>query len=264
MVKSALSSVYSLLLLAVLFILTVLWRIGFYQKRLRPFTRKFGTQWLVWRGRRLITAIILTLCGLSLFIQLATNLPQNQLTGFDLAITQAIIAWRSPWLTRFLGLLTHFGSVSMTTGIVLALVILGRRLGRRTETYYLLFCISGAHLINESLKAAFHRARPPLPWLGTASGFSFPSGHSLLAMALYGFLAYLILRGFPNQSGRYPVAGGLLVTALAVGVSRVYLGVHFPSDVLAGWASAVAWIGLCMIGFELSNPYFKTEQPKRS
>jgi undecaprenyl-diphosphatase len=112
-------------------------------------------------------------------------------------------------------------------------------------------CISGSLGLSEILKITYQRARPPLPWLAIASGYSFPSGHALLTMSLYGFLAYLLIDNRQHLKNSVFLALLLIILALGVGISRVYLGVHFASDVIAGWAIAAAWLGTCIASGEI-------------
>lgn len=99
---------------------------------------------------------------------------------------------------------------------------------------------AGAGLLNEALKAAFARARPAAALrLTGASGFAFPSGHSMGSAAVYGALALLLARDWPSR--RAVIFGGLGAVVLLIGLSRAYLFVHYPTDVLAGWALGLAW-----------------------
>ena len=105
---------------------------------------------------------------------------------------------------------------------------------------YFLLSVGGAVLLNVVLKLAFGRARPQvIPWLWQEGDTSFPSGHSSMAAALAVTVTALVWR----TPYRWPVAVfGVLYTVI-MGVSRVYLGVHYPTDVLGGWALGVAWSG---------------------
>jgi len=92
------------------------------------------------------------------------------------------------------------------------------------------------------LKHLFERARPEAFQIVAESGFSFPSGHAMVSLCFYGIVAFLIVR---KRSLQWRIAGAVVATLLIVGigVSRIYLGVHYPSDVVAGYAAGATWLG---------------------
>jgi undecaprenyl-diphosphatase len=130
----------------------------------------------------------------------------------------------------------------------------GLQYWRRFDVPLLNLGTAGAFLWSESLKRIFQRARPPLPWLGPAAGYSFPSGHSLVSLALYSLLAYVWFQNVKKRGWRIGITLFLTLLATLIGISRIYLGVHYPSDVLAGWALAIGWVAIWVTGME----YFKS------
>jgi undecaprenyl-diphosphatase len=101
------------------------------------------------------------------------------------------------------------------------------------------------------LKLYFHRQRPDVPWfLAHESSFSFPSGHSVAAICLYGILGYVLTGRIQSLRARAATLGTAVFLVLGVGLSRVYLGVHYPSDVAAGYLAGLIWL-LTVIGGDL-------------
>lgn len=193
-------------------------------------------------SRKKILAWLLTGLGLFLFAKLAEDLIYQELQPFDLLISGLIQSWRQPWLTDLMRFITFLGSATAVIPLtLLALWLLGHRVGSRAAQ------LSGAVLLGgvaleEGLKRMFHRPRPPQPWLTEAAGFSFPSGHAMIGIIFYGLLAYWLLKLLPRPYNRL-AAGLCVILFLAIGLSRVYLGVHYPSDVLAGFAGGIFWLG---------------------
>jgi undecaprenyl-diphosphatase len=107
--------------------------------------------------------------------------------------------------------------------------------------------IAGSGIIIETIKLFVHRARPDLfrPLLHE-TGYSFPSGHSLIAVVVYGLVGYFGLHLVHRRSGRAIVACTTVVVILMIGISRVYVGVHYPTDVLAGWSMGIPWLIVCL------------------
>jgi undecaprenyl-diphosphatase len=136
-------------------------------------------------------------------------------------------------VVSFLGAPAFLLPLSVVVAVVLVYV------RRRDAALFLLASVAGAYLLEESAKAAWHRARPDLwPSLAHARGYAFPSGHAAGSMA---FALALIILAWRTPARWIGLAAGLAFTA-AVGLSRVYLGVHYPTDVGAGWLLAAAWV----------------------
>lgn len=189
-------------------------------------------------------AIWMMLSGMIFFLAIAWWYQTNGAVGFDLKMIRWMAAVRREWLTVGIRAVTGLGSVIfiVSAGLVITAVGIWKRFNGRDLLLFNLNNVTGIILM-QLLKAVFGRERPPLPWLGTASGFSFPSGHTLMATVFYGSLSYWASRN-KGMPGRKFWAVGLGCLPLLVGFSRVYLGVHYASDVLAGWAAGIAWVGV--------------------
>ncbi len=203
---------------------------------------KFGS-YITWA---FITGSLL----LFLFADLAKDLLDNELLSFDIIIGDYIRGFTSVKLTKLAIILTQLGSAFIEFGLML--VIGGFwlfRLKHVRQTAILTICLTGGWLLNLVLKTAFRRARPDIQHLIEVGGYSFPSGHAMVSTAFYGMLGYLLWLNLREQSkpGWYvPVITVLLI--IAIGISRIYLGVHFPSDVLAGFAAGGLWLIGCIVG----------------
>lgn len=166
--------------------------------------------------------------------------------AMDEAVSMAVRSVASPLLTRVMWLATVSGdSAVMTTLSVLAFVLLWAW-GRRRPAVVLAVLMAADPLIVSVLKGAFGRARPPLAWMlvGPPSAASFPSGHATASFVFYGSLALIALgSGLPPRRKALAVTGAL-AAAFLIGASRVYLGVHWASDVLAGWVFAAVLVAM--------------------
>ena len=120
----------------------------------------------------------------------------------------------------------------------------GQRLVRKREVSSIFALgVGGAIALNDSFKAWFHRLRPAPAWaMAHESTYSFPSGHSLFALTLYGLIAYMILDRRTPGTKRFLVVLIAAAITLGIGISRIYLGVHWPTDVLAGYLTAALWL----------------------
>ncbi|MHA6718582.1 phosphatase PAP2 family protein [Sphingomonas sp. RS6] len=118
--------------------------------------------------------------------------------------------------------------------------------GKRAEALLLAGSLLGASALNALLKLAVHRPRPDLvPHLAEVSNASFPSGHAMVSAAAYLVLGVMVAQTQPNRWARATLLALAVLLVLLIGCSRVYLGVHWPSDVLAGWCFGSVW-ALCM------------------
>lgn len=158
-------------------------------------------------------------------------------------------------LTDAFRVVTFLGSfVALLAVTLVAVVVLWRR-HERTDALFVALAFVGAQLLSNGLKLVFQRDRPFFPDpLATASTYSFPSGHALVSLAVYGAVALLLARQL-SALGRALLLVGAGVLVTAIGFSRLYLGVHFLTDVLAGFAVGIAWLSLLYLALELRGRY---------
>lgn len=192
-------------------------------------------------GRPLVLGLLIVTLGLSIFVGLAREVVAAQAFGFDTTILTALYNAASPGLTQFMLVVSDSATVFFIGPVLLVLAILWWR-RHRYDWIALTISIAGAAVVNLIVKGVFERARPSLfPHLQVVHGYSFPSGHSQAAMAFFTVLAYLIARRL-EPKWRIPVYVGAGVWIVLVGLSRNYLEVHYPSDVLAAFAVTLPWV----------------------
>jgi membrane-associated phospholipid phosphatase len=149
----------------------------------------------------------------------------------------------TPAATTGFEVVTRLGSTAVLFAVAAVAAAYLARLGRRTDAAFVLLAFAGAEALTWSLKAVFQRERPNFDDpIATASSFSFPSGHALVSFAVYGALAYVLLESLRSRRARAACVAGAAVLVTTIGFSRLYLGVHYLSDVLAGYAVALAWL----------------------
>lgn len=154
---------------------------------------------------------------------------------------------------RAITTLGNFTTLVVVT--VIAVTVFWRR-RERTDAVFVLFAFLGAQVLSSAMKLGFRRERPFFPDpLATESSFSFPSGHALISLAVYGSIALVLARRLPRRVDRMLLYAATALLILAIGFSRLYLGVHFLSDVLAGFAAGAAWLALLYIALEVSSRY---------
>ncbi len=157
-----------------------------------------------------------------------------------------------PWFEEIVRDLTAVGGIAVLTLATLAVAgffLLGKKFA---STIYLLSAVGGGVLVSTAAKGLFDRPRPDLvPHASVIHTASFPSGHSMMAAVTYLTLGVLVARTLPQIQLKVYVLTLAVIVALLVGISRVYLGVHWPTDVLAGWLAGVVWATICMLGARL-------------
>ena len=185
----------------------------------------------------------LALAALALFVWLARIALTAGPPVFDLQLRAQLHAYAQPWLTQAMRFASWVGGgwVLWPGGILL--VVLLHRAGRRRDAMLFALAVVGANLIDETMKLLFHRARPEA-WFGypLPSSYSFPSGHAFVSCCFFFCLAEILVRDSwpPYRNAATWLAAS--ACTLAIGASRVYLGVHYPTDVLAGFAAAIVWM----------------------
>lgn len=185
------------------------------------------------------------------FILIALLVTLGGAAGFDRAVIRFVQSMESPPLTALAKGLSLVGSSMLAVGISLVtMFILFFALKHRLELVLFLWVGLGSQLLNTLLKQWFHRERPSIHRLIEQAGYSFPSGHSMAAFSLYGVIAYLLWRHMRNGSERVLLIVFTVLMTGGIGWSRIYLGVHYPSDVIGGYAASGAWLMLSAACFE--------------
>ena len=184
----------------------------------------------------------------ALFFYLARVVFGQPSVALDEQAFAAADRWRAaaPWLTGVVSFVTFFGSLKFFLPASFIAPYWMRRRGYGRHALALFLAMGGGWALNELLKAWFHRPRPTSALLYQL-GLSFPSGHAMMSTAFYGCLAWLLAREY----GRWGWAAALLVWAVLIGLTRVYLHVHYFTDVLAGFAGGVGWLLLLRAGLRL-------------
>lgn len=189
--------------------------------------------------RQLALLLLGVLVPLLLFADLADDVFREGGFAWDRTVLGWYVAHRTPELTALARALAVLGGLRVLPVVTLVSALLLARLGARAHAWFLIWAVAGATLLNALAKLMFQRPRPAeLGAVLAERGFSFPSGHAMSNMA-FGYALVLV---FWHTRARWPVAVLGLGWALAVGASRNYLGVHYPTDVLAGFAASVAWV----------------------
>lgn len=218
-------------------------------KRLQSFIVFFG-QWWRWHWKPLLF-LFGTYVPLAVFAILALQI--WQLEGglaWDIAIMQAIHAAARPTLDQIVPIVTKFGTQWGVIPVSLAIGVSFLYSRRWRFFIYWLLTVAGCRLINWGAKLWLHRARPNLWEHLPVPEFSFPSGHAMLSM---GFVMALIVLTW-NTRWRGWVGGLGSLFVVTIGWTRLYLGVHYPSDIVAGWMLSIAWaIGVSLVVNPLSS-----------
>jgi undecaprenyl-diphosphatase len=188
-------------------------------------------------------ALVTSVISAILFGLIAKRIGESKTLNFDVTIISYIRGMESPLLTKLMTFFTEIGNgLSIVVITIIVMIVLYKFLDHRRELLFLAGVIMGSSLLNVLLKLLFQRERPTIDRLVEAIGYSFPSGHSMAAFSLYGALAFLIWKHLNTVLGRVMV---LIVSSLfivTIGISRIYLGVHYPSDIIGGYLMSACWL----------------------
>jgi len=196
----------------------------------------------------LVLGVLLFIAAFAGFFYLARVVFVHHSVALDNWATDVVDGWRQamPGLTGPVRFVTFFASLPFLLPAGLLTPWLLRRAGHPREAWQLVLVMLGSISLNQLLKTYFNRPRPSNSLLHTW-GLSFPSGHAMLAVTFYGCLAWLLAR----HLGRPGWAVPLLLWAVLIGITRVYLHAHYATDVLAGFAGGAAWLVLFRAGTKL-------------
>lgn len=201
----------------------------------------------------------------ALFAAIADELgAEEELGRLDQTFADAIAASVPLPVIRAFAWITHLGDPWLLTvwciGGAVALLFARRRL----LAFGFVLAIAGNGVLNTTLKHIFERVRPVHDQaVATAAGWSFPSGHTSGSLVTYGMIAYVLVRTMPARWHK-PVVVAATVVAFTTACSRVFLRVHFASDVLAGFASGTAWLVACILSIELTRMAWRRRRARRA
>lgn len=240
---------------------TLLWWLAQrYAVRGKTSTLPAGTFLLI----RLASGFAVLVGAAAIFAEIAEALGDGPRAGqLDQLFSDALHASTAGWALQLFAWITRLGDTTTLAawGVGVMAVLLLR--GRRWLALGWVLAISGNALLNTTLKALFERTRPVHDSaLVQADGWSFPSGHSSGSVVVYGMLAYVLIHSLPPAMARrasLPLALLAVTLAFSVGCSRVFLQVHFATDVLAGFASGTAWLAVCVASIELTRHYGRSQ-----
>jgi undecaprenyl-diphosphatase len=187
-----------------------------------------------------LVSLVIAVLAVFLFAWLAENVAAQHTLEFDSSVRTAVHAYSSAGLTRVLFAISFMGSGGLIVSALLAFALFAHFQWRRAAIW-LVVTLAGALVLDLTLKLAFHRPRP-VPFFGPIPRtYSFPSGHSLFSFCFYGVLAGLLAGRVRSVSARVLIWLVAALLVLAIGLSRIYLGVHYPSDVIAGYLAGTIW-----------------------
>jgi undecaprenyl-diphosphatase len=200
------------------------------------------------------TFFIASLSGF-LFLSLTGEILEGETRAFDDAILGAL---RTPqdlgtpigpeWLTKAVTDITSLGGVTVLALLTTVSVVYLLIIHRRVTGLFLLASVLGGWMISNAVKIGVARPRPDLvPHLVEVHDLSFPSGHAMLSAVTYLTLGLLLASNQSSRAARYYFVAVALFLTLMIGLSRIYLGVHYPTDVLGGWSAGAAWSCLCWL-----------------
>ncbi len=225
-----------------------MWSVLEAEKLLRAFLARFPE-------RTILLSLFLAAASLWGFVEIADEVMKGDSQRFDERAVTALRDVTNPeqplgaaWIlgaARFITMLGGLPFIAIMTAAVIGFFAFQRRYHAAWLT---LAAIGGGMLVVTLLKHGFARPRPSLvPHLTSVATHSFPSGHSMLSAVTYLTLAAFLAQATSRRPAKICILGVAVLLALAIGLSRIYLGVHYPTDVLAGWCAGLAWALICAV-----------------
>lgn len=205
----------------------------------------------------LVASLAVIAAAVLFFIEIADEMAEGEAHAFDMAVLQTLHPDEAnpsdpigpKWLDHAAADLTAIGSVSVLAALSLLVGVFLVIQRKRLEAAIIAVAFGGALTISQLLKGFFNRERPPEIYRASEIlNASFPSGHALLSTVVFLTLGAMLAQAAKGQGLRIFVMSAAIVLALIVGVTRIYLGVHWTTDVLAGWSVGAAWGTACWLG----------------
>jgi undecaprenyl-diphosphatase len=206
-------------------------------------------------GAALGIGLLAAAVALALFVWLGYQIRSGEPTGFDLTTRAWVRSLETPRLSAVMWGASVYGAPIRLLPLSLAAAVVFMLRGWRRGAVLVLVTLAGAAVLDLGLKQLFARARPEafFDYYLVPKSFSFPSGHALFAVCFFGGLAVLLSHRLRGGLARILVWAVALILIFLIGVSRVYLGVHYPTDVIGGFAVGTVWVASVALGDRLAE-----------
>jgi membrane-associated phospholipid phosphatase len=221
-------------------------------------TIKTKQKLVLFSGNR--TMLLALLTGLLIFGWVACLVFIQKNSSFDNAIFKVVSPYESPLLTKIVVFISFLGKHTflIPANLLLIFYFLYKK---RKELAYRLFAIAiSSYFLKVLLKIIFNRPRPADPLIEHVQGLSFPSGHALMAVTVYGFIAVVLWYEIKNQNLRNFITAFLMILILSITFSRVYMRVHYMSDVIAGLAIGFIWLALLLWAIDKLEKHYENRK----
>ena len=194
----------------------------------------------------ILASLAVAALALFLFAWLGNEVLQGDTQHFDTALRFWVHRFASPGMTSAMKVISLLGYDVLIAELLIAFAAFAWLRWRRAAVW-LAVAMAGSLALDMTLKYAYHRARPTAFFGVAPHSYSFPSGHALCSFCFYGVLAGLLSARTKSLAWRLIIWIAAALLVIAIGLSRIYLGVHYPSDVIAGYLAAAVWVGTIIV-----------------
>jgi membrane-associated phospholipid phosphatase len=195
----------------------------------------------------LITVLVLFIAALIIFSIFAYRVLKWQNHEFDFLVFDKVSQWVTPLTTSFIQAITFLGNHNFLVPVNLVLIVYFLFIKKhRWYSIKVPVIALGGLLLMTLLKQLFNRPRPLIPLLEPVKGLSFPSGHAMMSVSFYGLLILLVWEYVTHRFWKWLLTSILVILILLIGFSRIYLRLHYFSDVMAGFAAGIIWLSICV------------------
>lgn len=194
----------------------------------------------------IVISLAAAVLALFLFAWLGNEVLEGDTQHFDQAVRNWVHQYASAGMTRAMTTISLLGYNILILEMLIAFAVFAWLRWRRAAVW-LAVAMAGALALDTALKFAYHRTRPSAFFGVAPHSYSFPSGHALCSFCFYGVMAGLLSRRTKALSWRIVIWTTAAILVIAIGLSRIYLGVHYPSDVIAGYLAATVWVGTVIV-----------------
>ena len=195
---------------------------------------------------------IVVIVSIILFVKFTHGMMSELFESYDKSISEYVWTHKSAFLTDYMVAVTEIGDVMgyvIALGFLIVVFLVAFKHWKYIAQLGLVLILALSS--NILLKEIINRSRPLGEHMVTVKTLSYPSGHAMVSMAFYGFLIYLIAYFKINKALKIGLITILAILILSIGISRIYLGVHYPSDVLGGYIAGIMWVTFCVLIFNL-------------